>query len=195
MATDTGQLGSSSSTLYSLNRLALMAAAEAVQTGDKSALIHMGITDDIADRIKNLDLDSLTRGRNFRAPFVNLQFNPRVLSLFLSHVSAQSDQDKQIEEAIRLGMRQPTLTKLCGITRREYDAKRASLGLGHHSNGRIGALDEDEELEVFRVWKSFNNKNPNCDSLTTIIAISRQTGQGADRVWAAISENGSIELK
>ena len=184
---------------YSLNRHVLITAVEALQIGDNRTLESMGVSVKMAEEIRSIDLEALTKGKNFPASIVDIKINPRSLSLFLNHVSEETQQDRLIDDSMRLGIRQPMLLTLFGVSRNEYDARRDRLGLPNHVTGRIESLDEESEVHVYMEWQKFRAENSSvktsAKTLEGIVSVCKSTGQRADQVWVALFDHGGVELQ
>ena len=167
----------------------MMAVVDAAQSGEVTILEQMGIDAGTAEQLRQLPLDVLTRGKGFRASMLRIQVNKPVVGMYINHISKESQNESHIDQAIRLGLRQPMLNALCGLSRREYDNRRNFLGLPPHSTGRIKALGEEDEIEVYERWLQLYVEQPGASLLERLIMLSEQTGHRADAIWTSLDAN------
>lgn len=176
--------------IQSLNQQALVLAVEAIRNEDAALLAQLGLSDidePLFEKLKYINISTLTCTRDFRGQLVKVKFDPRQLDLFLSMALSKTEEDEQISKAIRAGLRQPMLEELKGVSRREYTNRRLRMGLPDHSKGRIENLDEEDELVVLQAWKRLEN----IDSLfDRYLALFDETQISLDRAWLVIKEHG-----
>ena len=172
--------------LASLNREALYTAATAAQTSNFALLKKMGVEETCYDLLRSVTLRALDRMTDFPAPLVDVSFNGKALSYFLNHQELEHSEETDTDRAIRLGIRQPMLNALTGISRRDYDQRKQALGLPPQERGRIESLTESEELDALRQWEQL--KNSNLSELRKLCSLSESTGIGIDRLWNTIME-------
>ncbi len=172
--------------LATLNREALYTAATAAQTSNYALLKKMGVDEACYDMLRSITLRALDRMRDFPAPLVDVSFNSKALSNFLNHQVKEHTEESDTDRSIRLGIRQPMLAKLTGISRRDYDQRKQALGLPPQERGRIESLTEAEELDALRQWEQM--KESRIGELCKLCTLSESTGIGIDRLWNAIME-------
>ncbi len=169
-----------------INQQALLAAAEALRTQDTKMLELLGVDqldDCTANQLKMITTDRLATLNTFKGILCQLKLDPTGLRLFLGFADGKVTEDELVNQAIRAGMRQPMLEQLKGITRREYAARRARMGLPEHSRGRIEALSEADELLVLRTW----GKLKACpDPLQRYLALYEETKIALDQAYTTI---------
>lgn len=172
--------------LEQLNRSVLLTIVDAAQNGQQQILEQMGIDGETASQLRKLPLDSLNRGRSFRATIMDIKIHPKKFQLYLRHIATESDFEATIDHAVKLGFRQTMLYKLCGLSRRDYDIRRKAQGLPSHATGRIESLSEDEEIRVIEMWGQHSVKYAGDSILKRLVRIAESTGYRAEAIWNAL---------
>lgn len=175
--------------IYSvLNQQAVILAVQAIQRDDFKLLTQFGLSGldgELAQQLKDLNIDHLSSINDFRGSLLQLKFDPRQLRVCIKMALEKTREDDQVNKAIRAGIRQPTLEELKGTTRREFTARRERMGLQEHCKGRIENLNEEDELLVLRSWAKLKHIN---DPLTRLLALHDETQISLDRAWVAIKQ-------
>lgn len=174
--------------LYALNREAICVAASAAQRSDFNLLQRLGIDETCIPLLKSIGIHELDRLRDFQASIVDIHFNSHTLTQLLSHLQRETLQEALIDRAIRLGLRQPMLRALAGISRREFEQRRAMLKMPAGEPGRIESLNERDELRVLNLWLSLKKNEAHVGDLERLCRIAEETGLSADRIWNAVME-------
>lgn len=173
--------------LYSLNREAVCIAASAAQRSDFHLLQRLGIDEQCIPLLKTIGIHELDRLRDFKASVVDVRFNSSTLSSLLSHLKRETAQEAQVDRAISLGLRQPMLRLLTGISRREFEQRRSMLKLPAGEPGRIESLSEQDELLVLQRWRVLKSDDA-MDDIERLCEIAEETGLSADRIWNSVME-------
>lgn len=174
--------------LYALNREAICVAASAAQRSDFNLLQRLGIDEDCIPLLKSIGIHELDRLRDFQASVVDIHFNSQTLTQLLSHLQRETQQEALVDRAIRLGLRQPMLRALAGISRREFEQRRAMLKMPPGEPGRIESLNERDELRVLNLWLSLKKDEPQLNDLERLCRVAEETALSADRIWNAVME-------
>lgn len=175
-----------------LNRSFLMALTGAARNGDIPFLERVGVPVDIVPRLKNLTVDELDFASRYRGTLMSVSVDIEAMQLCLQSATTKSSDEKLIDQAIQLGMRQPTLVKLTGISRREFDKRCVILGIDSKPRGRIAALSEHDEIAVYTAYQELKTKHTK--TLPLLIEISQQTGASLDQVAVSLIDDQDIEL-
>ena len=173
--------------LYPLNREAVCMLAAAAQRSDYRFLECLGIEDECIPLLRTVGIHELDRLHDIPALVVEVKFNVDALTRTLRYLKRESVQEELIDRAIKLGLRQPMLRALTGISRREYDARRAALKLDPKEPGRIESLSERDEIRVLELWERLSEDSELSD-LERLCLVAEQTSLSADRVWNAVME-------
>ena len=174
--------------LYALNREAICVAASAAQRSDFNLLQRLGIDEDCIPLLKSIGIHELDRLRDFQASVVDIHFNSQTLTQLLSHLQRETQQEALVDRAIRLGLRQPMLRALAGISRREFEQRRAMLKMPAGEPGRIESLNERDELRVLYLWMTLKKDEPQLTDLERLCRVADETALSADRIWNAVME-------
>jgi hypothetical protein len=169
-----------------LNQQALLLAVEALRNNDQRLITQLGLdgaNESLARQLRELNASNFTVVQDFRGTLVQVKFDTRQLQLFVELASSKTNEDDQVNQAIRAGLRQPMLEELKGTTRREYTSRRTLMGLPEHSKGRIENLSEEDEIRVLRTWKSLESVS---DPLERWLKLHELTGIQLDRAWLVV---------
>lgn len=169
-----------------LNQQVLLLAVEALRNNDQRLISQLGLDgadESLARQLRELNASKFTIVQDFRGTLVQVKFDTRQLQLFVELASSKTNEDDQVNQAIRAGLRQPMLEELKGITRREYTSRRTLMGLPEHSKGRIENLSEEDEIKVLRTWKSLESI---ADPLERWLTLHEVTGIQLDRAWLVV---------
>jgi hypothetical protein len=180
-------VGQEKNRLATLNREAVCVAAAAAQRGDNALLHKLGIDRLCVPMLKGININALERLHSFNSLVVDIRFNAGALERMLNYLHDEIQLEDRIDRAIRLGIRQGQLRDLTGVTRREYEQRRAALGLSGNGPGRSGGLQESEELDVLRQWQSLKT-DTSIDDLEKLCRIAENTGITVDRIWLTVME-------
>lgn len=169
-----------------LNQQALLLAVEALRNNDQRLINQLGLDgadESLARKLRDLNASNFTIVQDFRGTLLQVKFDTRQLQLFVDLASTKTNEDDQVNQAIRAGLRQPMLEELKGTTRREYTTRRTLMGLPEHSKGRIENLSEEDEIKVLRTWKSLESI---ADPLERWLKLHEITGIQLDRAWLVV---------
>lgn len=180
-------MGQERNRLSTLNREAVCVAAAAAQRGDNALLTKLGIDHLCVPLLKNININALERLHGFSNLVVDVSFNSAALQRMLNHLQKETQLEGRIDRAIRLGIRQEQLRRLTGVTRREYEQRRAAMGLPGTGPGRSGGLQESDELEVLKLW-GMHREDGNLDDLERLCRVAEATGITVDRIWLVVME-------
>ncbi len=183
-----------SSHLALLNRTVILTAVEALQKHDYKTLQHMGADPKTVEQLQTLDLDSMVFARTLQTSLIDIKFNLKAMELLFKHTSREAARERLINEAIRLGLRQPMLYAFTGINRREFSDRRRTLNLPKHATGRIEKLQEDDEIQVMTAYHRLTTGEATYEPLEILVCVGRETGLRLDQVWTALEDSGGIDL-
>lgn len=185
-------LGNSNNKSNVINRAVIDMLITAIIDNDARFIASLGINSTAVGVLKKLPATDLHRMLNsFGSQLIDVQINEQAIQLFQAHIQAESGHEDTLDLAIRLGARYPMLRELTGISRQEYEQKRAILSIDAPSRGRIELLDEHSELQVWDAWQKEQEPNP----LRRFCLVAKKTQIGIEQIWQSLqSLNWEAEL-
>lgn len=173
--------------LYTLNREAVYMLAAAAQRSDYQLLDRLGVDEACASLLQMVGIQELDRLQDLPTSVVDLRFNASALRRSLAYLQRETAQERLIDRGIQLGLRQPMLRQLTGMSRREYDQRRQALRLPAKEPGRVESLSERDEIAVLELWERLASDDQ-ISLLERLCIVSERTRLSADRVWNAVME-------
>lgn len=173
--------------LYTLNREAVYMLAAAAQRSDYQFLDALGVDEACASLLQMVGIQELDRLQDLPTSVVDLRFNSTTLRRSLVYLQRETAQERLIDRGIRLGLRQPMLRALTGMSRREYDQRRQALRMPAKEPGRVESLSESDEIKVLELWERLS-RDEELSLLERLCIVSERTHLSADRIWNAVME-------
>lgn len=167
----------------------------AVADREFESLERLGIT-----KTTILKLNSISSGalhifaREIAAPF-SITLDDKKLSQFLDRVIKDDIRSQLVDRAILLGIRQPALARIIGISRRDFDSRRAILGIPEIPPGRIQHLEERDSELLYRTIEKHVPKNENgvfLLSLEAICTVSEKSGYRIAQIWSETIDSKDV---
>lgn len=174
----------------SLNREAILMAATAAQSADTQVLGQLGVEPEAIPLLKDMKASDLEKLESFPASLLEVRFNRHNITRLLQRISEESESIDMMDRAIKGGIRQSILNRLCGIGRREFDQRCQMLGVPLKTPGRVDSLTERKEIEVDGCWKHMKEDLGEDEEtlLTRLIKTHEQTGASIDQIWNLVIE-------
>ncbi len=157
----------------------------AICTNDFSALKQWGLDENSIQRCGQLSLNQLQRLKSLRTPIADISVDQRRFSLTLDYLIEEDKSDNIKNKMINMQASAAMLNRLIGMDITEYRSRRTALGLDKASQGRPGALNDDETIIISQAWQKYHDDA----DFIRYYKVGMETHIPLNKVWAFMQIN------
>jgi hypothetical protein len=173
---------------HPLNQAVIAQALYDLRNGQLRRCKLMGFGEEELDALKHPALISVLANAN--VSWCSVTVNRDVIRRLLQQVQDVEKEIATVDRMLRLGASTEMVSRFYGLTHQEVALRREVLGLPKRK-GRHPVLDEDQDTELWRRWKTItSSRNVDLEDESSILDATMDLAEGMTLplsvVWAAV---------
>lgn len=180
---------------HTMNQAVITQVLQDLRSGQLRRCLSIGFTEQQLAALKRPELLSVLA--NAQVGWCTVKVNPAVVQRILTQAIAVTEEVAAIDRLLRAGASTEMMSQYHGLTHQEVAMRRNVLGLNKRK-GRHPALDEAQDVELWRRWKPLRDQRQldvtdEAAMLQLALDVAENMALPLSVVWATIQ--GWVEQK